>query len=179
MVRMTLAVLVVLWLTSASLWSQIKVGTITDETDPTSKAMMTELRAKLASHPKQFTLVSTEDADIHLIVQADCFPQKQKTDAFACYYTSTYVGIATRTFMGGGIYVAATADDVADNVLVSIAQDILERWGQMNRTNALETLEACLFLTQSSCKVPTALEPELKAQIINLSQYLQRGALKK
>jgi hypothetical protein len=64
----------------------------------------------------------------------------------------------------------------ADKLLASIAQDISDRWNEMVRANAIETLEACLFLTRSSCKVPNPLEPELKAKIINLSQYLQNAA---
>lgn len=81
--------------------------------------------------------------------------------------------------MGGGIYGAATSGEVADNFLASVAQDIVERWNSMVRANAIEHLEACLMLTQSSCKVPDPLEPELKTKIINLSQYLQKGGLKK
>ena len=49
----------------------------------------------------------------------------------------------------------------------------------MVRANAIENLEACLMLTQSSCKVPDPLVPELKLKIVNLSQYLQNGGLKK
>lgn len=49
----------------------------------------------------------------------------------------------------------------------------------MSRANAIENFEGCLFLTQSSCKVPGPLEPELKTRIVNLSQYLQKGSLKK
>jgi hypothetical protein len=81
--------------------------------------------------------------------------------------------------MGGGIYVAATSDEMADNLLACIAQDVVERWDGTVRSNAIESLEACLFLTQSSCKVPGQLESELKTKIINLSQYLQKGGLKR
>jgi len=49
----------------------------------------------------------------------------------------------------------------------------------MVRANAIENLEACLTLTQSSCKVPDSLVPELKTNVINLSQYFQKGGLKK
>lgn len=81
--------------------------------------------------------------------------------------------------MGGGVYVAKTADEMADNVVSAVAQDIAERWNGTARANAIERLESCLFLTQSSCAVPDALVPELKTKGINLSQYLQRGGLKK
>lgn len=169
---------VALLFASASALSQIKISTVTDESTPSSKAVMTDLRSKISSHPKQFTLVSN-DSDQSLIVTANCLPQKQKADPFICFYTSHYVGGTSKTFMGGGIYVAATSDEVADNFLVALAQDVLERWDHMVRSNAIETLESCLFLTQSSCKVPGALATELKANIINLSQYLQKGGLKK
>jgi len=159
--------------------SQIKVSTVTDESTPSSKAVMTDLRSKISSHPKQFTLVSNKDADQGLILTADCLPQKQKTEAFVCFYTSHYAGGTSKTFMGGGIYAAATSDEVADNFLVSIAQDVVERWSKIVRSNAVESLEACLLLTQSSCKVPDVLLPELKTKVINLSQYLQKGGLKK
>lgn len=166
-------------LLGTSLWGQIKVATITDETTPSSKAVMLALRSKIASHPKQFTLVDTKDSELSLVVTADCIPQKQKMDPFTCFYTSAYAGGTTKTFMGGGIYEAATADNVADNFLSSVAQDIVERWDGMVRANAVENLEACLMLTQSSCKVPDSLVPELKLKIINMSQYLQHGGLKK
>jgi hypothetical protein len=45
------------------------------------------------------------------------------------------------------------------------------------RPDAVQNLEACLFLTQSSCAVPGVLVPELKVKTLNLSQYLQRGGL--
>ena len=164
---------------STAVWSQIKVATITDESDPASKAVMTDLRSRIKDHPKQFTLVTTQDSNLSLLVQSDCVSQKMKTDAFACYYTAHYSGLTTKDFMGGGIYAAATSGEVADNFLMSLAQDIAERWNDTVRTNAVETLEACLALTQSSCKVPDSLEPELKTKFINLSQYLQKGGLKK
>ena len=110
---------------------------------------------------------------------ADCLPQKKKADPFVCFYTSHYAGGTSKTFMGGGIYAAATSDEVADNFLISIAQDVVERWNEIVRSNAIEGLESCLFLTQSSCKVPETLVPELKTKVINLSQYLQKGGLKK
>jgi hypothetical protein len=166
-------------LLGTSLWGKIRVATITDETTPSSKAVMLALRSKIASHPKQFTLVDSKDSELSLIVTADCIPQKQKTDPFTCFYTSDYAGGTTKTFMGGGIYEAPTADNVADNFLSSVAQDIVERWDGMVRANAVENLEACLMLTQSSCKVPDPLVPELKLKIINMSQYLQHGGLKK
>lgn len=91
------------------------------------KAVMTDLRARIGAHPKLFTLVSTEDSDPGVLITLDCLPQKEKTGAFVCYYTSHYFGGTSKTFMGGGIYLAATSDEVADSFLASIAQDISER----------------------------------------------------
>jgi hypothetical protein len=164
---------------ATSLWGQIRVATITDETTPSSRSVMLALRSKISSHPKQFTLVDTKDSELSLIVTADCIPQKQKADPFSCFYTSQFAGGTTKTFMGGGIYQAATAEEAADNFLAAIAQDIVERWDGMVRANAIENLEACLTLTQSSCKVPGSLVPQLKVKIINMSQYFQHGGLKK
>jgi len=165
--------------TSAPAWSQIKISTITDETTPSSKAVMADFRQKISSHPKQFALVSNKDSDQSLIVQIDCMPQTQSTAPYVCYYISHYSGGSSKTLMGGGIDIRATASEMADNILVSVAQDITERWKEIVRSNAIESLEACLFLTQSSCKVPGKLTAELKANVINLSQYLQKGGLKK
>jgi hypothetical protein len=158
---------------------QIKVSTVTDESTPSSKAVMTDLRSRIISHPKQFTLVSNKESDQGLIVTVDCLPQKEKTSPFVCFYTSHYAGGTSKTFMGGGIYAAATSGEAADNFLASIAQDVFERWNKTARSNAIESLESCLFLTQSSCKVPSTLVPDLKTKVINLSQYLQKGGLEK
>jgi hypothetical protein len=168
----------VVLIAAMSAWGQVKVSTITDETTESSKVVMIALRAKLASHPKAFTLVENNDSDTGLLITADCMPRKAKED-FTCFYTSHYAGLAAKTFMGGGIYASSTAEDVADNLLGSIAQDVAERWNSTSRRNNIESLEACLFLTQSTCKVPGQLESELKTKIINLSQYLQKGGLKK
>jgi len=166
-------------LLATTLWGQIRVATVTDETTPSSKSVMLALRSKIGSHPKLFTIVDTKDSELSLIVTADCIPQKQKADPVNCFYTSQFAGGTTKTFMGGGIYETATAEEAADDLLAAIAQDAVERWSGMVHANAIENLEACLTLTQSSCKVPDSLVPELKVKIINMSQYFQRGGLKK
>lgn len=173
-----LATVVVLLFASASARSQIKVSVITDDSTESSKAVMTELRSKLASHPKQFVLVTNNDPNSGLIIMEECMPRKPNED-FSCFYTSHYMGLAGKTFMGGGMYITSTSGDMADDLLAAIAEDIVERWNGTVRDNAVESLQACLFLTQSSCKVPDQLESELKSKTINLSQYLQRGGLKK
>lgn len=72
-----------------------------------------------------------------------------------------------------------TAAEIADGFLASMAQDIVENMKSTVRTDAVQNLEACLFLTQSSCAVPDVLVPELKVNTLNLSQYLQSGGLSK
>ena len=81
--------------------------------------------------------------------------------------------------MGGGVNATKTADEMANGFLASVARDVYENMNNAIRSNTVEGLEACLFLTQSSCAVPETLAPELKAKTINLSQYLQRGGLNK
>jgi hypothetical protein len=156
---------------------QIKVATVTDATEPSSKAVIAELRSKISSHPKLFTLVSGKDPGRDLIVQVDCLVRKQETDAFVCFYTSHHFAGGLETFMGGGINAAPTSGQMADDFLASIAQDLKERWTMMVRRSAIEGLESCLALTQSSCKVPDTLVPELRTKVINLSQYFQQGGL--
>jgi hypothetical protein len=113
------ACVAVLFLATA-VWAQVRVATITDENTPSSKAVVTALRSKIASHPKQFTLVDSKDPEVSLLVTLDCIPQKQKTDQFDCFYTTSYAGGTTKSFMGGGIYESPTADVAADNFLAAI-----------------------------------------------------------
>jgi hypothetical protein len=156
----------------------IKLSTITDTTEPSGVEVMKLFRQKIGSHETLFKLVDNSDPSLGLLFTEDCMP-RQTTEPFVCFYTTHYVGGTNKTFMGGGIYAAKNAADVADNFVSSVAQDIVERWSEITRTNAIETLESCLFLTQSSCAVPDRLAPELKVKVLNLSQYLQKGGLKK
>lgn len=157
----------------------VKISTITDTTNPSSAEMMNAFRKKIASHPNLFTLVSNLDESTGLVFAADCMTRDKPNDAYVCFYTSHYSGGAVKTFLGGGVYASKSADDVADNLLASMAQDLAERWNSTMRGNAIEMLESCLMLTQSSCAVPQVLSSELHSKTLNLSQYLQKGGLKK
>jgi len=157
----------------------IKISTITDASQPASTEMMKLFRQKIAEHDTLFKLVANNDASAGIIFQADCMSHQSKDDAYVCFYTLHYAGATNRTFMGGGVNAAKTASEIADSFLASVAQDIVEGMNNAVRTNAVEYLEACLFLTQSSCAVPEVLAPELKVETINFSQYLQKGGLKK
>ena len=128
----------------------IKISTISDASEPASVEMMKLFRQKIAEHAALFKLVGNDDVSLGLVFQADCMPRQSKE--------APYV--------------------IADGFWSSLAQDIVENLDHTRRGNAVESLEACLFLTQSSCAVPEVLAPELKAKTINLSQYLKKPGLR-
>jgi hypothetical protein len=156
----------------------IRISTITNTTDSSSVEVMKFFRQSIGSNENLFKLVDNNDPSIGLLFTEGCMP-RQATEPYNCFYTTHYVGGTNKTFMGSGIYAAKTASDVANNFVSAVAQDIVERWDELTRRNAIEMFESCLFLTQSSCAVPERLQSELKAKILNMSQYLQRGGLKK
>ena len=94
-------------------------------------------------------------------------------------YVALYAGPSFKTSLGVGVQSDKSADAIATALLSSIAEDISGRWNQTLRTQQVELLEACLFLTQSSCKVPEGLVSDSKTKTLNLSQYLQKGGLPK
>jgi hypothetical protein len=157
----------------------IKISTVTDTSQPASAEMMRLFRQKIAAHDTLFKLVGNEDASAGIVFQSDCLSRQSKDALYVCFYTLHYSGGNNKTLMGGGVNAAKTANEIAAGFLASVAQDIVEGLRHAVRTNAVENLEACLFLTQSSCAVSEVLAVELKSRTINLSQYLQEGRLKK
>jgi len=77
------------------------------------------------------------------------------------------------------MYASKSANDVADNLLASMAQDVAERWNSTMRSNAIRIVESCLSPTESSCSVPVPLTPELRSKVLNLAQSLQKSGIKK
>jgi hypothetical protein len=155
----------------------IRISTITNASQPASAEMMRLFRQKIAERDTLFKLVGNDDAAAGVVFQADCLSRPSKDDPYVCFYTLHYAGATNKTLMGGGVNSAKTANEIADWFLASVAQDIVEGLSHAARTNAVESLEACFRLTQSSCAVPEVLVPEMKARILNLSQYLQKGGL--
>lgn len=100
-------------------------------------------------------------------------------EPYVCMYVALYVGPSFKTMLGASVQSDKLAKIVAAQLVSSIAQDVTGRWNQTLRTRQVEILEACRFLTQSSCNVPEGLVSELKIKSINLSQYLQKGGLPK
>ena len=110
---------------------------------------------------------------------ADCTTREMPNDAYVCFYTSYYAGGVIRTPLGSGMYASRSAEDVANNLLASMAQDVAERWNSTMRSNAIKIMESCLSPTSSSCAVPVPLTPELRTKVLSLAQSLQKGQLKK
>jgi len=119
---------------------------------------------------KPFVPVTQNDAS-KVVVLVSCMPRKQ-SDPFVCMYVSHFNGATFKTFLGGGLYFSASADEVANNFLGTIASDIVERFDQTNHDNLKQSLESCLFLTDSKCNVPIPLQKDVGAKQISLSQYL-------
>ena len=139
--------------------------------------MMNAFREKIASHPSLSSLVSDLDQSARLVFDADCMTSDKSIDTYVCFYTSYYAGGVVKTPLGSGMYASKSADDVADNLLASMAQDIAERWNSTLRSNAIEIGESCLSQTPSSCAVPAPLTPELRSNVLNLAQSLHKGGL--
>jgi len=139
--------------------------------------MMNAFREKIASHPSLSSLVSDLDQSARLVFDADCMTRDKPIDAYVCFYTSYYAGGVVKTPLGRGRYASKSADDVADNLLASMAQDIAERWNSTLRSNAIEIVESCLSQTPSRCAVPAPVTPELRSNVLNLAQSLHKGGL--
>ena len=140
--------------TKGSKGQPIRITTITNSEEPASAEVMKSFRQKVASHPNLFLLVGNQDDSQGLVFTANCMQRDTAHDEYVCFYTNHYAGGTSKTFFGGGLYATKSADDMADNLLAAMSQDIVERWNDIARANAIERLESCLFLTQSSCAVP-------------------------
>jgi len=133
------------------------------DAEPVVKAL-----TKALNESKPFEVVSKADSKVAVLVS--CM-ERQKTQPFVCMYVASFNGAAFQTFMGGGLYVAADADTLALNFLQSIAADIVERFDGTSVSNARQTLEGCLFLSEPGCDVPEQLQKELGAKPCNFPEH--------
>jgi hypothetical protein len=136
-----------------------------DDAAPITQSLIKKLNAS-----KPFEAVG-KDETAKVVVLISCMPHKP-TDPFVCMYVSHYNGATSKTFLGGGMWAATSADAVSDNFLGSIAQDIVERFDDTSKDNLREALQACLLMTDSKCNVPDPLQKEFNAKQLTLGQYL-------
>jgi hypothetical protein len=135
-----------------------------------SSAVTKALIQKL-NDSKPFVVVGKDDGSKAVVI-VDCMHRDKAEMPFICMYVSHYNGAAFKTLLGAGEYISKDADDMANNLLSAIASDIVERWDTTDKQNLKESLEACLFLTDSKCNVPTPLQAELGEKQLTLGQYL-------
>jgi hypothetical protein len=135
-----------------------------------SRAVVQSLVQKLRNS-KPFEPVAKDDVS-KAVVLVDCTHRDKESLPIACMYVLHYNGATLKTFMGGGLYLSMSADDMADNLLAAIAADIVERFDSTAKDNVRQSLESCLFLTDSKCNVPEQLQTELGATQMSLGQYL-------
>jgi len=136
-----------------------------DDAAPVAQSLIKKLNAS-----KPFEVVGKNDT-AEVVVLVSCSSRKQ-TDPFLCVYVAHFNGPAFKTFLGGGMWAATSADAVSDNFLGAIAQDIVERFDDTSKDNLREALQACLLMTDSKCNVPDPLQKEFNATQLTLGQYL-------
>lgn len=137
-----------------------------DDAAPVSQSLIKKLNA---SQP--FEAVAAKDPS-KVAVLISCMPRSKPADPFGCMYVAQFNGPTFKTFLGGGLFFAMSADEIASNFLGSIAKDIVERFDSTSRDNLREALEACLLITDSKCNVPDPLQKEFDAKQLTLGQYL-------
>jgi hypothetical protein len=134
-------------------------------------AAVTKVLIQKVNDSKPFVAVSKDDSSKATIL-VDCMHRDKPEEPFICMYVSHYNGAAFKTMLGAGEYISQGAEDMANSLLAAIAADIVERWDSTDKTNMREALEACLFLTDSKCNVPTPLQAGLGEKQLTLGQYI-------
>jgi hypothetical protein len=137
----------------------------------TAKPVADALIKKL-NESKPFVAVAQKDPS-KVVVLVSCMDHKTG-DPMLCLYVSHYNGATFKTFMGAGNFVAMDADTMATNFLSAIAQDIVERFDDMNTQNLTEALETCLLMTDSKCNVPDPLQKKFGEKQLTLGLYLMK-----
>jgi hypothetical protein len=119
--------------------------------------------------------VATKDDVSKVVVLISCMDHDKEGLPYACMYVLSLNGAAFKTFMGGGLNLAMTPDDMANNFLKSIAQDIVERFDSTDKDNLRDSLKSCLLLTDTKCNVPTPLQQEFGEKQLTLGQYMMKS----
>ncbi len=136
-----------------------------DAASPVAQSLVKKL-----NESKPFQAVASTDPS-KVVVLVSCMQRKQ-SDPFACMYVAHFNGATFKSFLGGGLFLGRTADDVATNFLASIAQDIVERFDATSLENLREGLESCLLMTETKCNIPDPLQKEFGAKELTLGQYI-------
>lgn len=129
---------------------------------------------KRLSVSKPFAIATKDDVS-KVVVLVSCMDHDTAGLPYACMYVLSLNGAAFKTFMGGGLYLAMTPDDMASNFVKSIAQDIVERFENTNKENLRDALKSCLFLTDTKCNVPTPLQQEFGEKQLTLGQFMMKS----
>ena len=137
--------------------------------EPIGKA----LKKKFGSS-KPFAVATKDDVSKALVL-VSCMDHEKEGLPYACMYVLSFNGAAFKTFMGGGLYLAMTPDDMANNFVTSIAQDIVERFDNTNKENLRDSLKSCLFLTDTKCNVPKPLQDEFGEKQLTLGQFMMHS----
>jgi len=137
--------------------------------EPVGKALK-----KKFSTSKPFALATKDDVS-KVVVLISCMDHDKEGLPYACMYVLSLNGAAFKTFMGGGLYLAMTPEDMANNFLKSIAQDIVERFDNTSKENLRASLKSCLFLTDTKCNVPQPLQEEFGEKQLSLGQFMMRN----
>lgn len=137
-----------------------------------NETIVKALKKKL-SVSKPFVIATKDDVS-KVVVLVSCMDHKEGLP-YACMYVLSLNGAAFKTFMGGGLNLAMTPDDMANNFLTSIAQDIVERLDNTNKENLRDALKSCLFLTDTKCNVPQPLQAEMGEKQLTLGQYMMKS----
>jgi hypothetical protein len=111
--------------------------------------------------------VATKDDVSKAVVLISCMDHDKQGLPYACMYVLSLNGAAFKTFMGGGLYLAMTPDDMATNFLKSIAQDIVERFESTNKENLRDSLKSCLFLTDNKVQCANTASRRVRREAVD------------
>jgi hypothetical protein len=80
-----------------------------DEAAPVAQSLVKKL-----NDSKPFVAVTNSDPS-KVAVLISCMPRKQSGSVLACMYVAHYVGATCKTFLGGGMFVSTSVDDLVGN----------------------------------------------------------------